>query len=335
MTAEALMQSILEAPEDDAPRLVYADWLEEHGEAERAEFIRVQIERALLRESDPRQDELEAKEVLLFETNQQKLLGPLAEFSTGHVFVRGLLDRLVIDAQVFLDHAERLFGWVPLRHATIRNVAGCLSDLAASPYLGQLTSVELIGATLDASEGQALANSPHLARLTSLALEIDNLDSEGLAALAWSSALPRLSALRLTRCRIADGHLRVILGSSVMPQLTSLHLPLNNIGDAGVQGLASSSSVANLESLSLSNNPVGTPGVEALAASPYLTKLKMLDLSYTQIGISGETALARSSTLRNLTHLDLTGTDTPIEDMDEQHLDAIDELVSRFGDGLR
>lgn len=39
----ALYRSILERPDDDLPRLVYADWLEENGESERAEFIRRQI----------------------------------------------------------------------------------------------------------------------------------------------------------------------------------------------------------------------------------------------------------------------------------------------------
>jgi type VI secretion system protein ImpC len=43
---EAFLQAILTDPEDDAPRLVYADWLEEHGEAARADFIRVQCELA-------------------------------------------------------------------------------------------------------------------------------------------------------------------------------------------------------------------------------------------------------------------------------------------------
>jgi uncharacterized protein (TIGR02996 family) len=43
---DVLLRAILDDPDDDAPRLVYADWLEEHGEAERAEFIRVQVERA-------------------------------------------------------------------------------------------------------------------------------------------------------------------------------------------------------------------------------------------------------------------------------------------------
>src|SRR4051812_5383520 len=39
--ADALLAAIAEAPDDDAPRLVYADWLEEHGDDARAEFIRV------------------------------------------------------------------------------------------------------------------------------------------------------------------------------------------------------------------------------------------------------------------------------------------------------
>src|SRR5207302_10860256 len=38
----AFWAAIREAPEDDAPRLVYADWLDDHGEADRAELIRTQ-----------------------------------------------------------------------------------------------------------------------------------------------------------------------------------------------------------------------------------------------------------------------------------------------------
>lgn len=40
----ALLRAVLEKPEDDAPRLIYADWLEENGDGERAEFIRLQCE---------------------------------------------------------------------------------------------------------------------------------------------------------------------------------------------------------------------------------------------------------------------------------------------------
>ena len=44
----AFLRAICERPADDAPRLVYADWLDDHGEGERAEFIRVQAELARL-----------------------------------------------------------------------------------------------------------------------------------------------------------------------------------------------------------------------------------------------------------------------------------------------
>src|SRR5437016_2642828 len=58
---QAFLQAILEAHDDDAPRLVYADWLDDHGDEWRAEFIRVQCEAARLPEGDPRRRELAAR----------------------------------------------------------------------------------------------------------------------------------------------------------------------------------------------------------------------------------------------------------------------------------
>jgi uncharacterized protein (TIGR02996 family) len=46
----ALKRAICEAPGDDAPRLVFADWLHDHGEGDWAELIRVQVELARLEE---------------------------------------------------------------------------------------------------------------------------------------------------------------------------------------------------------------------------------------------------------------------------------------------
>jgi uncharacterized protein (TIGR02996 family) len=43
-----LLRSVLQSPQDDSARLVAADWLEEHGESEHAEFIRLQLELAKL-----------------------------------------------------------------------------------------------------------------------------------------------------------------------------------------------------------------------------------------------------------------------------------------------
>jgi uncharacterized protein (TIGR02996 family) len=65
---EALLHAVCLRPDDDAPRLLYAEWLEATGDpndALRAEFIRVQCELARCDLSDDRWGELqERKETL-------------------------------------------------------------------------------------------------------------------------------------------------------------------------------------------------------------------------------------------------------------------------------
>src|SRR5262249_53102359 len=43
-TEEELLATIDASPDDDAPRLAHADWLENNGDRERAEFIRAQLD---------------------------------------------------------------------------------------------------------------------------------------------------------------------------------------------------------------------------------------------------------------------------------------------------
>jgi uncharacterized protein (TIGR02996 family) len=45
-TEAAFVEDVCRHPGEDAPRLIVGDWLDEHGQAERAEFIRVQCELA-------------------------------------------------------------------------------------------------------------------------------------------------------------------------------------------------------------------------------------------------------------------------------------------------
>ena len=47
------MQDIRDAPADDLPRLIYADWLDDNGDSPRADFIRVQCRLARSRADDP------------------------------------------------------------------------------------------------------------------------------------------------------------------------------------------------------------------------------------------------------------------------------------------
>ena len=82
--AIALLAAIRQAPDDDAPRLVYADWLDEHGQTEWAEFIRIQCE--LARTNDPA---LRRREVELLAAHHDAFAGPLAAPHLRFRFERG------------------------------------------------------------------------------------------------------------------------------------------------------------------------------------------------------------------------------------------------------
>jgi uncharacterized protein (TIGR02996 family) len=50
---DALLRAICDCPDDDTPRLIYADFLEETGDADRAAFVRAQVELARTRDWEP------------------------------------------------------------------------------------------------------------------------------------------------------------------------------------------------------------------------------------------------------------------------------------------
>jgi uncharacterized protein (TIGR02996 family) len=69
-TRAAFLADIRARPEDDSPRLIYADWLDDHGEPERAEFIRVQCQLARLGENDHRRVAIQHREGELLERHR-------------------------------------------------------------------------------------------------------------------------------------------------------------------------------------------------------------------------------------------------------------------------
>jgi uncharacterized protein (TIGR02996 family) len=77
---ELLLKAVVADRDDDLPRLVAADWLDEHDQPERAEFIRVQVER--VRNDRP---ELAWREKALLDN---PLFGPLWAVEDCPVLVR-------------------------------------------------------------------------------------------------------------------------------------------------------------------------------------------------------------------------------------------------------
>src|SRR5262245_31666860 len=105
---EAFLSAILESPDDDAPRLVYADWLDEHGDPDRATFIRVQIELARLPEFDPQRPRLRWAERQLRNAAGEAWLPPVPDLGRP-TFRRGFVEAVEMGPWQFLTSAAGLF----------------------------------------------------------------------------------------------------------------------------------------------------------------------------------------------------------------------------------
>src|SRR5262245_7056377 len=120
MSAEqGFLDAIIAEPGDDALRLIYADWLDDHGQPDRAQFIRVQVELAHLA-ADPDADSVRvatrrAREHRLLAAHHREWLGPdPSVFGNGWGFRRGFVERLAFTPVGFAEHAEELSRRTPL-----------------------------------------------------------------------------------------------------------------------------------------------------------------------------------------------------------------------------
>jgi uncharacterized protein (TIGR02996 family) len=117
---QAFLRAIADTPDDDTPRLVYADWLEEHGDPDRAAYLRVQCriaEREQLAEvpfGDP--DEERARE--LRQPNEDRWGAELPALrGVGYWFAgafRGFPMVLFGNPDDLVRHGERLLAATPL-----------------------------------------------------------------------------------------------------------------------------------------------------------------------------------------------------------------------------
>ena len=176
---EPFLRAICESPEEDAPRLVYADWLEEQGGAEnvaRAEFIRIQIERAKLRAEG-------ADDIYSFQRNSElnSRFGdhwrddelPRISHVNWQRFWRGFVSGADINTGgTFVRHAEAIFNATPIQFLLIAGLNPDTSEVfAASPLLLRLQGLTISDHQFRIGIGwQAILNSPSLENLRLLTI---------------------------------------------------------------------------------------------------------------------------------------------------------------------
>jgi uncharacterized protein (TIGR02996 family) len=331
---EAFLEDVIAHPEDDAPRLIYADWLDEQGEGDRADFIRVQHALAQLPPGDARRTPLLKRQGDLLGTHEDEWRAslPRLEGVTWEDFSRGFVEAAFVDdVPTLVVQAPALFAAAPVLRLQIGEItAATVGALAGSPWLARLRELNLgNNPDLGSLGGTILAGSPHLAGLWVLLLHYCALGDEAIARLS-AAAMPRLTELYLSGNELNDAAAVALADSGNFPLLTDLDLRDNQIGDGGAVALAHQADLPQLLMLYLTNNRIGADGAEALAFSGGLPKLARLWLNYNRIGNGGAAAFASSPRRSGLRELDLRHCDVRNEGAralaDSPHLDGLESI---------
>jgi uncharacterized protein (TIGR02996 family) len=297
---EALIAAIVENPDDDAPRLIYSDWLDEHGQHERGEFIRVQCQLARLDSAiaplrdytrwvggahkgqdhldlltwlcalaDQGEDaqlrrELRERERALLDQFSAIWTEPLRRVGLlGYPqFRRGMIESIDLDPEVLLTNADYLFRRYPVRTLWLRTYDAGIAATGAAFALSQL------------------------ARLRNLELYVGGEEFPGGVGnlLRTTTSLVSLDRLAVTDAyeHFGDADLEAVANTPHFAGLRVLQLTRNSIGADGIRALAASPYLRNLEFLSLAQNPIRSAGVAALAGSANFSRLTFLDLWLTE-----------------------------------------------------
>jgi uncharacterized protein (TIGR02996 family) len=338
-----LLAAVCDRPDDDTPRLVFADWCDDHGDPDYARFIRAQVDLAGVPEWDRLRVRTWRREQHLVTgapyRERYPLPPPGPREAPGRLrawFRRGFpWDVEYESAGPFVRQSADLFARAPFQSVTIRHQHPAAADpapLVADPSLARLRRLGFVGTRLGAPAVRRLANAPHLAGVTELSFESDAITSAGVAEL-FRSRLPgqltrlhlpfadpipadvlggydgpsSLRSLNLHYTPVVGPYPRGLFDAPVFRGLVELNLTHTPLGPAGVAALVGSAAATSLESFTLNDIPLGAAAVRTLTGSPALANLRRLSLSTSDLGPAAAKAIARSPHLRNLTVLDLAG----------------------------
>jgi uncharacterized protein (TIGR02996 family) len=309
---QALYRAICAAPDEDTPRLAFADLVEEEGDCAHAAFIRSQVALARVPEYDPlhvatRQGD---PDVLTGWGMAHTLPRPPAGCGWNTFeFRRGFPWKIrVLSLDAVVASGDAVFAAAPVQaldvEARNRPDVGLLADW---PHLARVRRLEFPRGRLGIEGITRLGNSPHAAGLTELAFEHDGITEDGLRALATTDLFPRLATLELRSNTIPPALLVDALGAVREPgALVRLSLADNRIPQYDAGHLLALPVMTGLEHLDLSDNPLGVEGIQVLAESGVLRGLRVLRLERTYPGVPGIKALTQTSGLGGVRCLDLS-----------------------------
>jgi uncharacterized protein (TIGR02996 family) len=343
---EPFLKEISAHPDDDHPRLVFADWLEEQGDP-RGEFIRVQCALAAAAVDSPERQSLETLDRRMLAEVRPTVLARLKPLGVGDVrFSRGFVEKALVQGNGLVGRTSLLYQEAPalrglMLRGWLRPQADALGRVFQSPALACLTSLDASQNAFGTPGAWALARAPWLRQLVSLNLAQNRLAGQGIQELA-AEGDARWATLILTENELSVSDARALAQSSRVLELKTLMLDRNRLGDDGARAIAHAKHLSALETLSVADNELGVSGVRALAEALYLTRLQTLSLATSLLGQTGAALIASAAVFAKLKSLCLADCQIDAEAARAlavspylRQLTALDLSRNEIGNGVR
>jgi uncharacterized protein (TIGR02996 family) len=310
---DGLLRDVIARADEDTPRLILADWYDEHDDPERAEFIRLQIQRSHLDNLDPEAWRLNDRIGRLSGKHQERWMAELPRLEGIRLggFERGLPAwAKPAPPSAWPRHEEAVFAAAPINRLEVlvdvdRGEEPFGSCLLRCRQLHRIRRLHLVGmAPARALDLPALAACPDLEGLRELDISEGGHEDDLLEALGQCRGWPRLEKLRLYRGWFTVPGWEALASTPVFGTLRDLDVHRSNLGHAGLLALLASPHLPDLRSLNLCENNLHRGSVRALLEHDW-PGLEHLDLSCNEIGDAAVRMLARTKHLPQLRSLNL------------------------------
>jgi uncharacterized protein (TIGR02996 family) len=189
-----LLKAVIDNPDDDAPRLAYADWCDRRGDP-RGRFIRVQVELAKV-EFDlesPKRQPLEDESMTLLEEHEREWMPTSKSYILASKMHRGFVAGITISATSFLNYFTELSALYPIQLVTVRNLVQHARAVLTSPHLRMLSSLSVNRGNITDDDLEEFSQSQFAANLWWLDLSMNQISQKGVEALITSPCLKKLS----------------------------------------------------------------------------------------------------------------------------------------------
>jgi uncharacterized protein (TIGR02996 family) len=259
---DALRRAVIANRDDDTPRLIYADWLDENGQSDRAAFIRAQVEAARAEPFSSEALEAESRADRLLEQHRRKWTRHLGESVIEEPgFHRGFIEHVSVELKPgSISSLGALFDFEPLRSLTIARAIDEEEqvDFLAVLELHQLRQIR-----------QLKVHAP------------EGFSHEEYTALLDSTSLHGIQKLSLQGCALHHPLWIVeMMTSNAFPELTGLDVSdITNLGPCLLQGFIKATH-RELKSLDASRVFFTSEQLQQLFACECLSNLEELRLGF-------------------------------------------------------